>query len=401
MTRFLLRRLLQVTLLLGAFIAADVSVAPAACATVATAAKRKTKRRKKRPARKRKRRKPAITVVWKSADGSQWIRKGAKGIIVSKDSLGNVRAMAPFGPGHASGADYAAAINDYARILAPDSVRVYSIIAPSQGEFYMPDRIGSRGNEQRAITSLSALLDSTVTAVFVRDTLLAHADEEIYSRTDHHWAPLGAYYASAALADAAGVTFMPLDVYQTDTVRNYVGTMHRFSGDPEVLRAPENFVSFRPPGKYLAEFIDYHVTSGNTRSESPVRIADFFVSFAHGSGAAYCTFMGGDYHTVRVSETGGTPGRRLLIVKDSFGNAMAPALFGSFEEVHVIDHRYYPHNLVDYVRRYGITDLLFINSIQLVFAPTAGERLRRMLDSTSQGNEFIIHPTNLSTPDQD
>ena len=35
-------------------------------------------------------------------------------------------------------------------------------------------------------------------------------------------------------------------------------------------------------------------------------------------------------------------GRKLALVKDSYGNAIAPFLASSFEEVHVIDFRSFP-----------------------------------------------------------
>ena len=41
--------------------------------------------------------------------------------------------------------------------------------------------------------------------------LMAHKDENIFYRTDHHWTSLGAYYGYTALADALGYTPVPLD----------------------------------------------------------------------------------------------------------------------------------------------------------------------------------------------
>ena len=51
-----------------------------------------------------------------------------------------------------------------------------------------------------------------------------------------------------------------------------------------------------------------------------------------------------------------------MILKDSFGNAIPGYLFGSFEEVHVIDSRFFTWNISDYIRDYGITDILFANN---------------------------------------
>lgn len=52
-------------------------------------------------------------------------------------------------------------------------------------------------------------------------------------------------------------------------------------------------------------------------------------------------------------------GRKLAVVKDSYGNAIPGYLFGSYEEIYVIDMRYFDLNLVDFVKEQGVTDLLF------------------------------------------
>ena len=88
----------------------------------------------------------------------------------------------------------------------------------------------------------------------------------------------------------------------------------------------------------------------------------FFFKYKDGSGGAYCTFMGGDTKLTHVV-TSTKNGRRLIILKDSFGNAIPGYLFYSFEEIHVIDSRYFTKNMVDYVNENQITDILFANNI--------------------------------------
>ena len=65
-------------------------------------------------------------------------------------------------------------------------------------------------------------------------------------------------------------------------------------------------------------------------------------------------------------------------MKDSFGNALPGYMFYSFSEVHVIDFRYNNKNIADYVRRNGITDVLFAFNMFNVCG-TAGPRLKKFL----------------------
>ena len=68
--------------------------------------------------------------------------------------------------------------------------------------------------------------------------------------------------------------------------------------------------------------------------------------------------MGGDELAVKV-KTDVKNGRKLLIVKDSYGNAVPGYLFGSFEEIYVVDMRNFQCNLVDFIEDRGVTDVLF------------------------------------------
>lgn len=374
---------LGLLIMLPADIALGVDITPSVQAATAKSKKKSTKKsRKKRRSKKRRKRKvrPVVTTIYASPDGREFIHRGKRRIIIARDTTGTVRGMAPLTANVNGGAEYAAAINRYATALSGDSVRLYMLIAPSQGEYYMPERIGGRGSEARAIRNTATMLDKSVTPIFVDSILREHTGEEIYSRTDHHWSPRGGRYAAAELARVAGLPFLPDSCYSADTVHNYVGTMFMFSGDTAISNAPEEFVWFKPNDQsYTATFVDYKISNGKAVSESEPHVGPFFKAFPDGSRAAYCTFMGGDYYAVKVTDLKGDPSRRLLIVKDSFGNALPSNLFGTFGEIHVLDFRYFPHNLVRYVRDNGITDMVFVNCISLAFAPNTARRLNTML----------------------
>ncbi len=353
-----------------------------------TSRKNKKKKSRSYKSSSRKRRTPRVSrTIYSSEDGREWIRKGSQGIIISRDTNGIVRAMAPCTLPPTAGRKYAEAINVYANELKDDEVRVYSLIAPSQGAYYMPERVGQAKDVEQKCIETSSKYFKGVTPVFVDPIFKKHVNEQIYNRTDHHWGPLGGYYAAQALAKAAKVGFRPLSEYDEKVIHNYVGTMYKFSGDAAVKTSPEKFIYYVPKQKgYVAEFISYSVSDGRTRSQKGPYISDFFKEYPDGSAAAYLTFMGGDYCNVKVTNTGTKNGRRVLIVKDSFGNAVASNLFGSFEEVHVIDFRYFPNNLVEYVRENFITDLVFINCLSIACAPGTARRLEHMYDTDNRYN---------------
>ena len=140
--------------------------------------------------------------------------------------------------------------------------------------------------------------------------------------------------------------------------------MYGYSKDIAVKNAPEDFVYYVPQGvEYTTTYTNYTINQNYqvTGEGRPFKSA-FFFKFKDGSGGAYCTFMGGDTKLTQV-RTSTHNGRRVIILKDSFGNALPGYLFYSFEEIHVIDSRYFTKNMVDYVNENHITDILFANNI--------------------------------------
>ncbi|MDE6291681.1 MAG: hypothetical protein K2M16_09120, partial [Muribaculaceae bacterium] len=202
----------------------------------------------------------------------------------------------------------------------------------------------------------------------------------IYLRTDHHWAGLGGYYAAKRLAETAGVPFKGLDAYDRHEIKGFVGSMYGYSKDISVKNAPETFVYYTPNQVgYDAEFVTYSLNKNFKiiRESKPFKSA-FFKKFKDGSGNAYLTFMGTDQAYVKVKTS--TPGnRKLLIIKDSYGNAVPGNLFYSFNEVHVIDFRYFTHNLKDYVNKNGITDIAVCFNVFNAYSSGSASKVKKML----------------------
>ncbi|MBQ2540094.1 MAG: hypothetical protein II551_00440 [Paludibacteraceae bacterium] len=301
------------------------------------------------------------------------------GIIVCGPE-GKVRAMSAY-HGVNGGNTYARVCNEYKKAF-PD-VNVYCMVIPTAVSFYCPDVAKQNTKSELAtIRNTYSLLDDSVKAVDIYTVLGNHAQEDIYLRTDHHWAPLGAYYAAERFAKAAEVPYRPLSEYNKHVVHDFVGTMYGFSHDISVKQSPEDFVYYTPKDSaYQTTYIVYTVNkSYKVTAEGAAYKGKFFGHFKDGSSAAYCVFMGGDSKITQV-RTSQKNGRRLLILKDSFGNALAGYLFGSFEEVHVVDGRYFTKNMKEYVRDNSITDILFCNNVFKVYA--GGDNYRQFLKQTS------------------
>ncbi len=268
------------------------------------------------------------------------------GQVVVKRNDGHYWAISLFGGG--KGKTYASALNRFHEELGED-VKIYTMIAPTAGEYYLPSNFADYNAIQKnSVDSIASQLDEDIVTVDAVSALAEHTDEDIYLRTDHHWQPLGAYYAAEAFAKAADVPFADISTYEKVVKDGYVGTMYAFTESVNVLNDPEQFVFYKPSNKYYTYYYD---TAYNFDYEFPL-----FVDMPVGS--SYSTFMGGDMKIVRI-ETDVKNGRKLLIFKDSYGNAEVPFYTGSFEEIYVCDMRYFDLNAIEFIKENGITDLLF------------------------------------------
>lgn len=297
-------------------------------------------------------------------------------IIVGKGQ--NVRALMSFGGRPGGGQNYIRCINEYVEQLP--GVNIYAMVIPTAAAFYLPAKAADASKPQGpVIESIYKNLNPKAHPVNVFGALQQHKDEDIYLRTDHHWAPLGGYYAAKELARVAGVPFRDLKNYDRHVVHGYVGSMFGYSHDISVKNAPEDFVYYTPRDiDYTTTYITYKINKKyEVTSEGKPYTGSYFHHYKDGSGAAYCTFMGGDQHTVKVKT--GTPGnRKLLIVKDSFGNTLPGYMFYSFSEVHVVDFRYFPKNMKEYVKANGITDVAICFNIFGAYGVN-GEKARKFL----------------------
>ena len=298
-------------------------------------------------------------------------------VIIGRDK--NVRALMCFGGSAKAGTPYANVCNKYVQTFP--GVNVYCMVVPSAAAFYMPEKVQKMSKDQSAtIRNIYSHLDSAVHAVDVYTVLGEHAGEDIYLRTDHHWSPRGGYYAAKALAEAAKLPFNDLSHYDEHTIERYVGSMYRYSKDVSVKRSPEDFVFYKPRDvEYKTTYINYSINeSYKVTGESGPVAGNYFYTYKNGSGQAYCTFMGGDNKITQV-RTSTKNGRRVAIVKDSFGNAIPGYLFYTFEEVHVIDLRYFTRNIVNYVKQHQITDFVMAHNVVFATSSTTMSAYSRFL----------------------
>ena len=148
--------------------------------------------------------------------------------------------------------------------------------------------------------------------------------------------------------------------YEVKEIDGYVGSLYGYTNDPILKNSPELFTYYKPKSDYKTYYYAYDTLA-------PKGEGSLFYDGV-GSGYAYGVFLGSDaIHTKIVTEL--DTGRKACVFKESYGNAFVPYLVDSFDEIYVIDIRYFGMNAVEYMKQQGITDVIFINN---AFAANTG-----------------------------
>lgn len=291
--------------------------------------------------------------------------------------LGSGQGFSLFGGSYAGGQDYAETVSEI-KAQVGGGVRFYSMVVPTSGSFYLPDKYKSyMASEWDNIENINSYLVD-VTPVDAYSALAAHANEYIYFRTDHHWQQLGAYYAAAEFAKAAGVPFAPLSEYTKQDRAGMLGSLWGYSNNnPNMKKNPDTFTWYKPSNDFTVTVYDPDYT--NPR-KMPLILDD-----AHFSVNNSYMLFGGDIQINHV-QTDCTNGRKLVIIGDSYDNALFLNLTNSFSEIWVVDMRahlstpYFDLNIVDFIQKMGASDVLFCMD---TFSAVGGNRngLKTMLSN--------------------
>ena len=233
-------------------------------------------------------------------------------------------------------------------------VTVYSMVIPTSVDFYNPDEYSGYTELQKdKIEYIENELKNTgVTNIKVYDTLSKHTNEEIYSRTDHHWMPLGAYYAAQVFCKDAGVKVPDISKYRKETCGGYVGSMYYYSSDVNLYNDPEQYTVYYSPNedKLTTTYYDRYYSNGYESNLFLCNDASYY----------YLSFLGSDDLIAHI-KTNASTGRNLVVIKESYGNALIPFFTESFDNIYVLDLRYCEVNAVNFCKKVGATDLLFAN----------------------------------------
>ena len=231
-------------------------------------------------------------------------------------------------------------------MLVPDAASVQREKLPA----YAP--VADQAEQLEEIRSYLEKKENPVTEIPLYEMLREHREESLYYRTDHHWTTLGARYAYQSAAGQMGLPGAENGAEKTlyPVSDSFQGTLAARSG----YRVPDDTIEVYWPDQeeeLVVTYVQEQTKSASLYAAEKLKTRDKYGMFLNGN------------HPLTEIRTMASTGRKLLLIKDSYANCFVPFLTGDFEEIVLVDPRYYYDSAEKLMKQYGFTDVLFLYNL--------------------------------------
>lgn len=278
--------------------------------------------------------------------------------------------------------------NAYIKMLdsaqkASKNLQIYSLLIPtSVGVNLDPaaqQKIGS-SDQQAAFDYVNKSINKInplVKTVDAFTSLKNHNSEYIYFRTDHHWTQLGAYYVYCEWARVKGVQPVELKELTHQVFDNFVGSLYANSNQAaSLLKNPDHVDTYRVSSTNAMTFInkDQETVDWNIITD----VSEWNES------SKYNAFIAGDEAFSILDNPSINNGENVILIKDSYGNALAPLLMANYDKVFVVDYRYfykvekYQNQILKLAEENNVRDVIILNNADGLSNPFVPEQITSM-----------------------
>ncbi|MGI6365492.1 MAG: DHHW family protein [Bacillota bacterium] len=276
------------------------------------------------------------------------LRRENNGIFFGRDGY-LLEDFPPPGPALARNLDR---INAFAQAFP--HLKIHLLLTPNSVAIY-PDKLPPFARVQDQAEVLERVKGELATGIEfipVLTALQAEREQYIYFRTDHHWTVRGAYLAYRQLAAALGFQpLVPQDFESKEVAQDFWGTYYSKANN-RYLKGDEIEVWLpKKPAQVEVRFNDREGSFSSLYFPHHLETRDKYAYFLDGN------------HPLAVISTDRAQGGKLAVIKDSFAHALLPFLAQHYQEIHVIDLRFFDADLGQYLEEQGIQQALFLYNL--------------------------------------
>lgn len=245
-------------------------------------------------------------------------------------------------------------VNEFIDFAKENNYNTSVLIAPTSGYILkdkLPEYASNFDQSEKFKILQKEIKDNRF--VDVSNDLIKNNDKDIYYKTDHHWTSNGAFYAFQSWCEqTTGNVIHKQDEFKVENVtKKFRGSLYskvllNNSSFDEI-----NLYDFKNPVKYTVSFNFDKKVSNTIYDLSKLNEKD-----------KYQVFFGGNYPELKIT-TENKNGRNIVIFKDSFANSFIPFILNDYENISVIDLRYFKSDLKEYLIENKTTDVLILYNI--------------------------------------
>jgi len=233
-------------------------------------------------------------------------------------------------------------------LLTKTEVPVYLGLIPTAAEVWREKLPAGAGTFDQA-AYLEKARETGAIWVDMLGALSRNKEEPIYYRTDHHWTSLGAYYGYGALMQAMGLVAEPLGDKVT-VAEDFYGTLYSTSG-----------VHWLQPDSIQRYVSGEGVTVENVLTGE---MGGLYVDSYLAEKDKYSSFLGGNNPLYIIRNENAATAQKIMVVRDSYSDSLAPFLSQTFSEVHMVDLRYYKTSVAQYAETNGLDAIFLCYSVE-------------------------------------
>ncbi len=126
-----------------------------------------------------------------------------------------------------------------------------------------------------------------------------------------------------------------MDQFEKTEIEGFLGYLYNKNFNRNVKNNPDTVEVYHP-------FVESEYTI-TTQGNRTINLDLINMNYAKKSNK-YMVFLSGD-NPLAVIDTNLDNGRKILVFKDSYGNAFVPYLTSHYDEIHIIDPRHYKKGL--------------------------------------------------------
>lgn len=241
-------------------------------------------------------------------------------------------------------------INDFSQ-----DKNVALMLIPTSTEIlkeYLP-KFSLRVDQKEYLNYIGNSLNENIKFINPIYALNSNKNKYIYYRTDHHYTTLGAYYSYLKFCEEFNITPYLLEDFNIKEVStNFLGSLFSKVIIPYQERDVVNIFEPKKENK-----LKVYYSNG--------KVSNSLYEFSHLNNPRniYNIFLDNNHPTIKIT-TSINNNKKICVIKDSYANSFIPFLSNHFEEIHVIDLRFYSSNITNYLKENDLKDILFYYNVK-------------------------------------